>query len=197
MKTFLRTILSASILLVASSSAWAQGVNVALLDVGQIFKKHQGFKAEMEAMKARVSTFEQQLKAQQETIQKQSRQLGELKAGTAEYKSLEAQTTKQLAQLKVQMQLKRKEIMEDEAKIYMKTYKQVMAAVAAFANRHNVHLVLRYDRESAPTSEMAGPQETLKIINRPVIFQNQLDITDSILQQVGGVARKPATTGVR
>lgn len=190
MKTFLRTILSASIILVASSSAWAQ-VNVALLDVGFIFKNHQGFKGEMEAMKASVTTFEQELKAKQTAIQNQSRQLGTLKAGTPQYKELEEQTTKQLADLKVQMQLKRKEIMEDEAKIYMKTYKQVMSTVSAFATSNNVHLVLRYDRESTP-NDIAGPQETLKIINRPVIFQNRLDITESILRQVGGVARKPA-----
>jgi len=194
-KTFLRTILSASIILVASSSAWAQ-VNVALLDVGFIFKNHPGFKGEMEAMKASVATFEQELKTKQTAIQNQSRQLGTLKAGTPQYKDLEEKTTKQLADLKVQMQLKRKAIMEDEAKIYMRTYKSVMSAVAAFANSNNVHLVLRYDRESSP-SDTAGPQETLKIINRPVIFQNRLDITDSILQQVGGVARKPAATGRR
>ena len=190
MKTFLRTILSASIILVASSSAWAQ-VNVALLDVGFIFKNHQGFKGEMEAMKGRVATFEQELKGKQNAIQQQSKQLGTLKAGTQPYKDLEKRTTQQLADLKVEMQLKRKEIMEKEAEIYMATYQQVMKAVSAFATSNNVHLVLRYDRESTP-KDMAGPQETLKIINRPVIFQNRLDITDSILSQVGGVARKPA-----
>ena len=187
MKTFLKTILPATLLLIASSSAWAQ-VNVALLDVGFIFKNHQGFKQQMDAMKADVAKFEQELKTQQQSIQQRSRQLGTLKAGSPQYKQLEKTTTEDLADLKVKMQLRRKEIMEEEAKIYMNTYKEVMSAVSAFANGNNIHLVLRYDREANP-AEAASPQETLKIINRPVIFQNRLDISQAILNQVGGVAR--------
>lgn len=187
MKTFLKTILPATLLLIASSSAWAQ-VNVALLDVGFIFKNHQGFKQQMDSMKADVAKFEQELKTQQQSIQQRSRQLGTLKAGSPQYKQLEERTTKDLADLKVKMQLRRKEIMEEEAKIYMNTYKEVMSAVSAFANANNIHLVLRYDREANP-GEAASPQETLKIINRPVIFQNRLDISPAILNQVGGVAR--------
>lgn len=187
MNTFLKTILPTALLLIASSSAWAQ-VNVALLDVGYIFKNHEGFKQQMETMKSGVASFEQKLKGQQQAIQQESRRLGTLKAGSQEYKSLEEATTKKLADLKVTMQLERKKIMEGEAKIYMDTYKQVMAAVTAFSTANNIHLVLRYDREANPT-DAATPQETLKIINRPVIFQNRLDISDAILSQVGGVAR--------
>lgn len=191
MNTFLRATLTATIILFASSSAWAQGMNVALLDVGYIFKNHAGFKQKMETMKNQVAQFEQKLKANQEQIQAKSRQLGQLKPGSQPYKDLEESTTKQLADLKVQMQLKRKDIMEQEAKIYMATYKQVMTSVATFANAKNIDLVLRYDRESSP-SDQAGPQETLKIINRPVIFEKGLDISDTILRQVGGVARAAA-----
>ena len=197
MNTFMRETLSASIILIASSSAWAQqGMNVALLDVGYIFKNHSGFKQQMESMKAQVATFEQGLKSKQAEIQNKSRQLGDLKPGSPQYKQLEETTTKQLADLKVQMQLKRKEIMEQEAKIYMATYKQVMSSVATFANAKNIDLVLRYDREASPSDE-ASPQETLKIINRPVIFEKGLDISDTILRQVGGVASKaPARTSL-
>ncbi len=187
MKTYLRTILPATIVLIASSSVWAQ-VNVALLDIGYIFKNHQGFKQQMDTMKADVAKFEQELKAKQQGIQQRSRQLGTLKAGSQQYKDLEEKTTKDLADLKVTMQLRRKKIMEDEAKIYMETYQQVMSAVSAFANSNNIHLVLRYDREANP-SDTASPQDTLKIINRPVVFQSRLDISDSILRNVGGVAR--------
>ena len=165
-------------------------MNVALLDVGYIFKNHPGFKQKMEAMKAEVQTFEASLKQKQQQIEAASKQLASYKPGTTEYKQLEERTTKQLADLKVQMQLKRKEIMEDEAKIYMATYKQVAATVAAFANAKNIDLVLRYDRDADPSSQTVDPRETLKIINRPVIFEKQLDISDSILRQFTATARK-------
>jgi Skp family chaperone for outer membrane proteins len=188
-KTFQRAILIVSIVWLTSASTWAQGFQAALLDVGYIFKHHPGFKQQMEAMKAEVQSFEQTLKQKQGKIQAAAKQISSFKPGSVEYKQLEVTTTKQIADLKVQMQLKRKEVMGNEAKIYMSTYKQVMTAVTAFATAKNIDLVLRYDRESDLSDEV-GPQETLKIINRPVIFEKGLDISDAILQQLGGVAQR-------
>jgi len=189
-KTFQRATLTAIIVLMASSTSWAQGMNVALLDVGYIFKGHPGFKRQMDAMRAEVKSFEAGLQQQQQQIEAASKQLASYKPGTPAYKQLEEKTTKQLADLKVQMQLKRKDIMVNEAKIYMTTYRQVAATVAVFANARNIDLVLRYDREANPSSELVDPRETLKIINRPVIFEKQLDISDSILRQLTDTARK-------
>jgi hypothetical protein len=77
----------------------------------------------------------------------------------------------------------------------METYNEVSKAVVAFANSKNIDLVLRYDRDSEEES-VNDPRETLKVINRPVIFQKRLDISDLILQSFGGqqpVARRAAT----
>jgi Skp family chaperone for outer membrane proteins len=181
-----------------SSVSMAQatsGMNIALLDLGYIFKNHPGFNQKMEAMKQDVQTFEQQLKQRQQQIEATGRTITQFKPGTPDYKRIEETATKDLAELKVQMQLKRKEIMEQEAAIYMATYKEVAGVVAAFANRKNIDLVLRYDRDDA-SSEVADPRETLKIINRPVIFEKQLDISQLVLQQIGGRAAptsSPAT----
>lgn len=194
MKTLLRATMIASVFCFASSVASAQGI--ALLDVGYVFKGHPSFKQQMDAMKSQVQQFEQQMRAQQEQIQAASKRIADFKPGTPEYKQLEERTTKQLADLKVQMQLKRKEIMQEEAKIYMATYQQVNAAVAKFAKTNRILLVLRYDRNAQPSAEAAAnPQETLKIINQPVIFQSGIDISDDVLKLVGGTAvarRQPA-----
>jgi len=189
-KTLKRATLTVAILLAASSITWAQGMNVALLDVGYVFKKHPRFIQQMDAMKSTVQAFEAQLKLEQGQIEAAGKQLSTYNPGTPEYKALEEKTTKKLADLKVRMQLKRKEVMEDEAKIYMDTYKEVASVVAAFANAKNIDLVLRYDRESDPKTQSVDPRETLKIINRPVIFEKRLDISDLILRQLGATASK-------
>jgi Skp family chaperone for outer membrane proteins len=177
-----------------SSISMAQatgGMNIALLDLGYVFKNHPRFNQKMEAMKKEVQTFEQQLKQEQQQIEATGRTISQYKPGSPDYKRIEESTTKDLAELKVKMQLKRKEIMEQEAAIYMATYKEVAAVVAAFANRKNIDLVLRYDRES-PSEEIADPRQTLQIINRPVIFEKQLDISQLVLQQLGGRATPTA-----
>ena len=187
MKTLLQAAVLALLVSVASSTVNAQGMQVALLDVGYIFKNHPNFQRQMDAMKNDVKAFEEQLKTQQQQIQEKGKQISSFRPGSPEYKQIEASTTKQLADLKVQAQLKRKEIMENEAKIYLSTYKQVEAAVANYAKQKRIDLVLRYDRDSSSTNS-ADPRETLKIINRPVIYHGALDISDAILAQFGGVA---------
>ena len=190
MKTFQRAILTGTVVLLASSVSWAQGMNVALLDVGYIFKNHPGFKSQMDAMKSQVKAFEATLEQEKQQIKTASDQISSFRPGTPEYKKIEERTTKQLADLKVRMQLKQKEIMENEAKIYMATYNQVVTAVTAFANAQNIDLVLRYDRAAQPSTQSVDPRETLKIINRPVIFEKRLDISDVILRQLTATARK-------
>ena len=191
MKTFLRAISIGMILLIAHSTSWAQGMNVALLDVGYIFKNHPRFQQQMDAMKAQVAQIEQSLKQQQQQIQASAKTISAFKPGTPQYKQIEEQTTKQLADLKVKTQLQRKEIMENEAKIYLATYQQVHAAVQGYAKKNRIDLVLRYDREAASDTN-ADPRGTLKIINRPIIYHDALDISDAILVQFGGgVAGRP------
>ena len=189
-KTFLRAVCVGTIVLTTSATGWAQGINVALVDVGYIFQNHPGFKRQMEAMKAEVAKYEEGLKRQQQQIQAAGKQLDAYKPGSPDFKRVEEQTTKQLADLKVATQLKRKDVMEKEAQLYLATYKQVYAAVAAYAKQHRIYLVLRYDRAASPGTT-ADPRETLKIINRPVVYNDALDISDAILTQLGGVAARP------
>lgn len=190
MKTFLRVACVGLFILAASSTSWAQGMNVALLDVGYIFKEHPGFKAKMEAMKNEVQQFEAGLKQEQQRIQAMGKQIATFKTGSPAYKRIEEDTTKAVADLKVKTQLKRKDIMEQEAAIYMATYKQVFRVVEGYATKYNIDLVLRYDRK-ADSSSTVDPRETLKIINRPVIYNKNLDISDDILKQFGAVATRP------
>ena len=185
MKTFLRAFSIGMILLAAQGTTWAQGMNVALLDVGYIFKNHPGFQQQMESMKAQVAQIEQSLKQQQTQIQTSAQQMSAYKPGSPKYKQIEEQTAKQLADLKVKTQLQRKEIMENEAKIYLATYKRVHAAIQAYAKKNRIDLVLRYDREAA-SGDSADPRGTLKIINRPIVYHDALDISDAILVQFGG-----------
>ena len=200
-----RSTLTIAALLIASftSTGWAQptrlaapGMNVALLDLGYIFKNHPRFKQKMEMMKQDVQAFEEQVKQQQRQLEAAGRRLGTYKPGSLEYKNIEETTTKQLADLRVQIQLKRKDIIEREAQIYMETYKEVIHSVATFASQRKIDLVLRYDSDTGPLTGVVNPRETMKVINRPVIFQYQLDITKLILNELSrpSTARGPAAS---
>jgi hypothetical protein len=55
--------------------------------------------------------------------------------------------------------------------------------VAKFCQSYGIQLVVRFDRDAIDPS---NPQEVLAGLNRPVIFQNSLDITNYIIESLNG-----------
>jgi Skp family chaperone for outer membrane proteins len=174
---------------VASAQA-SGGVNVALVDISAIFKDHAGFKAKTEALKEEVKTFETTVNDRRKGLSKDNEKLGTFNPGTPQHAALEKELANKLADLQVESDLKRKDVLEREAKIYYDTYTDVQNAVQGFARQHSIGLVLRYDSEKI---DMADRASVLRGVNRPIVFQDRIDITAEILRMVNAPrqARRP------
>ena len=68
----------------------------------------------------------------------------------------------------------RKDFMEREAKVYYQTYLEVVDAVKYYAKRHNIGLVMRFNGEPVDPNRR---DDVLREINKPVVMQDQIDIT--------------------
>ncbi|MCH5376400.1 MAG: hypothetical protein JJ992_20725, partial [Planctomycetes bacterium] len=90
-----------------------------------------------------------------------------------------------IARLKLEVQLKsaklQKEFMEREAQVYFNAYREVEAIVGDFAKRNRIGLVLRYNGEEMDPSQR---DSIMQGINRIVIYQDRLNITEMILDQL-------------
>ena len=64
--------------------------------------------------------------------------------------------------------------MEREAKVYYQTYLEVVDAVNYYAKRQNIGLVLRFNGEPVDPNRR---EDVLREINKPVVMQDQIDIT--------------------
>jgi Skp family chaperone for outer membrane proteins len=204
-----RAVFGGLLLMTVGSGAWAQRTGgaggapaasagsggVALIDLEYVFENHPRFKQQIEAMKRDVQAFEEMLKRQQQEIENQRKLLEGFKPGSPDHKRIEQTTTKQLADLQVGMQLKRKDVMEHEARIYYETYQEVVRAVEAFAEQNSINLVLRYERDAPSPGNASDPRVTMKHINRPVIFQRRLDISQHIVGELSRMQAARATTG--
>jgi Skp family chaperone for outer membrane proteins len=175
----------------APAAAPPAGTNVAVIDIAFIFKNHNKFKGQMEGMKGQIEQFEQSLKKDQADFEKRREQLQAYKPSSPEFKALEEQLAKLSSELQVKMQLKRKEFLEQEAKIYFAVYNEIVERVASFADRNRIGLVLRYNSDEMDAQDRGS---VLQGVNRPVVFQRNLDITDIILQACNAGTTAPATT---
>ncbi|RCS54593.1 OmpH family outer membrane protein [Bremerella cremea] len=165
-----------------ATPAWAQNAgsgNIAVIDIPVIFKNHALFKKQMDDLKASVDAAEAALTKERDSMKTMVDELQGYKAGTPEFKALEEKLAQLQAGLQVKVGMQKKDFMEKEARVYYNTYNQVTQTVATFAQRHNITLVLRYNSNDIdPTNR----QSVLEGVNRPVIYQNQIDITYDILR---------------
>ncbi len=161
-----------------------QGGIVAVLDVAKVFKEHAQFNSSMEAIKKEIEEFEVEFRAKRESLQNQIRALQSL-AGQPEFKTEEAALARKEADLQIEANQKRADILTKEAEIYFATYNEVVATVARLSGSYGITLVLRYDSGAIDQTDRAS---VIKGVNRSVVFQRDLDLTSLVLQELNKTA---------
>ena len=156
-----------------------QRATVVVLDVGAVFKQHNRFIQQMELMKKDVANFENYVRGERDKIVKLTENLKDFNPGTPNFRNLEKQSAQLQSDLAVEMQLKKRDFMEREARLYYNIYTEVKGAVTRFANEWGISLVLRYNSESIDPSDRAS---VLAGVNSPIVFQRSLDITEHIVR---------------
>jgi Skp family chaperone for outer membrane proteins len=165
----------------AGTAPSRHGTSVAVIDVSHVLKNHQRFKQTMDGIKKEIEAFEQRLQDDRATIASKSDQLKELGVGSARYKALEEEIARLHTQFRLETSRKRKEILEREASVFHNAYREIEEQVTAFANQYGIDLVLRFQSESVdPTKRESVYRE----VNRGVVFQRKLDITQHILDEL-------------
>ena len=159
-----------------------------MIDIGYVFNNHARFKQMMEDMRNDVQAFEGKLKENGAELQKMQAQLQENRPGTPDYKKLEEQIAGFQAQVQAKTQLKRKDFLENEARIYYNVYNEIVKEVSYFSQRQGIDLVVRFN------SEQIDPQNrksVLEGVNRAVVYQNRLNITYEISERLNVGTRPP------
>lgn len=162
-----------------SPHANASRFGVAVVDVSYIFKNYQSFRTQMDTMKSEMEAAEGELKKDRDSIQSKEEQAKQYNASSPEFKQID----EQIARLKADFNLKagriRKDFLEREAKVYYQTYLEVNNAVSYYAQQHNIGLVLRFNGDQIDPNQR---EDVLRAINKPVVAQNNIDITPEILR---------------
>lgn len=166
---------------VAAAAPAAAGTTVVVIDLQEVFEKHVRFKAAMDNINRDTEQLNAQFRNQQKELQTMMEKLKDLKPGTPEYKRQEEDTAQFESNLRVQAQLQRKEIAERQAKQLYQTYEEVAAAVQSFSDRNGIGLVLQF---TADEIDPANPQSIMRGVNRPVVYQRNLNITKFIIDAV-------------
>lgn len=181
---FDRTFVVLLLLFSSAASAWAQAqptTPVAVVDIGHIFKNYPRFTQAMESVKSQAKTTDAKLVQRRDAIQAKLETLKSYKSESVEYKSLEKEIAHLQAELEADRALKRKELLEKEAKIYYIVYNEIQQQVKTFADTHGIGLVLRFSTEQM---EPTNRTSVMQGVNRPVVYQRNLNITYDVLDRL-------------
>ncbi len=165
----------------SATPATSVGTRVAVIDISHVFRNHPGFKQSMEAMKAEVTAFENQLRGRGEKIQKLQEQMKGFKPSSAEYKKIEGSILRLQADGQAAATMKKKDFLERESTIYFDTYNEVANEVGRFAEQHNIGLVVRFNSEPI---DPEARNSVLEGVNRAVVYQKNLNITFAVLDRL-------------
>jgi Skp family chaperone for outer membrane proteins len=179
----------------AVRAATVPGTVVAVVDVSVIFENHAGFKNAMEQMKQEVQQYEEEVRVRSQALSKERDEMMQFSPGSPEYEKRERALADKAAKLQVDTQMKKKEFLQRESKVYYQVYQEVSNAVREFAEMKGIDLVLRYNGEEMKPDDRTS---VLQGVNRALVYQRNLDITREILDRLNRAPRvsarpRPAT----
>jgi Skp family chaperone for outer membrane proteins len=170
------------------------GTRIAVLNVPEIFKKHDRFKAWMEELKRDVQAAENLVRDERKKIGDLEERLQEFQKGTQAYNDMSEDITKRKADLTVKVQIQGKQFQQRQAKIYYSVYQEILSATQYFCQQHAIDLVLQIKGDAVDPDQ---GESVLALIQRQVVWQDRLDITDAILRELNKASINPPREAAR
>ena len=181
-----------AILLTTICSISQAQTNVAIVDVGQIFKSHPQFDRQLQQLKAEADQFKANSMQLREEMVAKSEQLNAFTPDSEEFKNAETMLAQELAKLEVEQRNAMRKLMQREAKLHFDTYQQVKQTVTDYCAEKGFRLVLRH---STLELDIDNPNSIMQEVNNNIVFFSPgRDITGAIIQKLNGTASLPGNT---
>lgn len=179
----------ASIHFAASHAAAQQrpAPQIAVIDLMYIVNQHLRFKQMSADLQRDIEAAENEFRANSAQLQKMAERADGLNRGSPEYKQVEEDVAKRQSELKLQVNLLKRDFAEREAKMWYSVYKEIRDQVQTYAEKHGIVLVIQFNGERADESDPATYKNE---IYRAVLYNHpSIDITPIILDAVNPPTR--------
>ncbi len=184
-----------------SAGASASRYHIAVVDISFIFKNYPTFTSQIEKLKTEMESADGALRAERDRLVQLEEERNTKKPGTPEFKQLDENLARLKAEFSIKQGTVRRDFLEKEALVYFTCYNQVSAKVKAYADQHDIGLVLRFTGDDVvDKNATTNPDRdaVMRMIMQPIIHQNHIDITPDVLMTMGVDVRNlpPQPTGV-
>jgi Skp family chaperone for outer membrane proteins len=152
---------------------------VAVLNMDRVFKTYQPLLDKLAPIKDEAKELEQTVQLRQAELETVATQLRGAQPGTSEFQKLQAQAVKLQNELRQFVEKERAGLQKQESVVYLAFFRELEEAVRKYSKDHGIKLVIRQQDNSLDENQPLA--DILKTLNRGIIYEDELDITDEIL----------------
>ena len=166
---------------------------IALVNVDRILKDHKPLNDKLDPLKAEAKELDAAIQVRQAELETVGNQLRQTLPSSPDQQRLQIQLVKMQGDFQRFVATGRNNLQNKEATTYLAFFRQLDAEISKYAKDHGLKLVLR---QSATSLEDGQPlQDVFKALNRSILYEEGLDITEPILKALQSPA--PTAQGER
>jgi len=153
---------------------------VAVVNMDKVFKTHQPLLDKLAPIKTAAVDLEKNVQLRNVELETVVNKLRAAQPGSPDAQRLQQQGAKLQAELQQFVQKERGDLQKREAAIFLDLYRQLEQEVRKFAKAKGIKLVIRQQEGSLDENQPLA--QILASLNRGIIYEDGLDITEEILK---------------
>ena len=174
--------------------SWAQGraalsadepkvtaSEIAVVDLAKVFDSHKRLSEKRDEIRRDAKTADDQFKVLTDAVRKLQEELKIHKPGSSDHTRIQRELQEKTAAIQKFQKEQVQELQKMEAEVYMDAYRQIVEDIQRIAEARGLRLVLRYQADKTDSKD---PKKLLESLNRQVLYEKGLDITDEVVQAV-------------
>jgi Skp family chaperone for outer membrane proteins len=172
--------LLSGIMIAMTTARGEDSLPIAILNVERVFKSYKPLLDQLAPVREEAKALQEKVQLRQAEIETVAGQIRRAEPGSPDLQRLQAQILKLTGELEKLVQAGQQALQKQELTIYLAFYRTLDEEVAKYAKVKGLKLVLRQQDTSLDDNQPL--QEIQKSLNRSIIFQDGMDITDDILK---------------
>jgi Skp family chaperone for outer membrane proteins len=164
-----------------ADEAKANDRDIAVVDMNKIFANHKGLQAKNEELQREGLVAQEKGKILIETAKQLQDDLKRHKQGTAEFDRISKELQAKADAWKKLAEETQKHVQEQNLANLLSVYQLINEEIQRIAEARHFRLVINFTSEPV---EQKDPAKAALILNRQILYQNGLDITEEVIQAV-------------
>jgi Skp family chaperone for outer membrane proteins len=153
---------------------------IAILNMDRVLKTHPPLLAELKPLQDEEKAVQEKVQLRQAELETVAARMQKTQPGSPEFQRLQMQAVKLQTELREFAATQQQTLQKRVLTVLVGFHRTLDEEVAKYAKAKGLKLVLRH--QDSPLDENQPQAEILKSLNRSILYQDGLDITDDILK---------------